>query len=34
VPDFRAVERFPEDLPAELQQSAILRVTPPPAPRA
>ena len=34
VPDFRSVERFPEDLPAELQQSAILRVTPPPPPRA
>jgi predicted dehydrogenase len=26
VPDFRRIERFPEELPAELRESAILRV--------
>jgi predicted dehydrogenase len=25
VPDFRAIEKFPDDLPAELQQSGVLR---------
>ena len=29
VPDFRGIERFPEDLPAMLRDSAILRVSPP-----
>ncbi len=29
VPDFRAIERFPEDLPPELRDSAILRVVEP-----
>ncbi len=34
VPDFRGIERFPGDLPPDLQASAILRVAPPPTPRA
>lgn len=29
VPDFRSLQRFPDDLPAELRESAILRVEPP-----
>jgi len=29
VPDFRALQRFPDDLPAELRESAILRVREP-----
>ena len=29
VPDFRSIRRFPDDLPAELRDSAILKVEPP-----